>query len=80
MAHVEFCEPVGHVGVSDSGAALFWRRCNEVGCTEDIFTELTRQLTCLAERVQNRHATQQGVNRSYLFGLLFFFFKLATIV
>ncbi|XP_017324793.1 uncharacterized protein phf11 isoform X2 [Ictalurus punctatus] len=59
MAHVEFCEPVGHVGVSDSGAALFWRRCNEVGCTEDIFTELTRQLTCLAERVQNRHATQQ---------------------
>ncbi|XP_053482488.1 uncharacterized protein phf11 isoform X2 [Ictalurus furcatus] len=59
MAHVEFCEPVGHVGVSDSGAALFWRRCNEVGCTKDIFTELTRQLTCLAERVQNQHATQQ---------------------
>ncbi|KAF4086761.1 hypothetical protein AMELA_G00088130 [Ameiurus melas] len=59
MAHVEFCERVDHVGVSDSSAALFWRRCNEVGCTEDIFTELTRQLTCLAERVQNQHATQQ---------------------
>ncbi|MCI4378114.1 hypothetical protein PGIGA_G00212180 [Pangasianodon gigas] len=59
VAHVQFGEPVDHVGVSNSGAALFWRRCNEVGCTEAIFTQLTRQLTSLAERVQNQHATQQ---------------------
>ncbi|XP_053090286.1 uncharacterized protein phf11 isoform X2 [Pangasianodon hypophthalmus] len=59
VAHVQFGEPVDHVGVSNSSAALFWRRCNEVGCTEAIFTQLTRQLTSLAERVQNQHATQQ---------------------
>ncbi|MCJ8732240.1 hypothetical protein PDJAM_G00209060 [Pangasius djambal] len=59
MAHDQFSEPVDHVGVSNSSAALFWRRCNEVGCTEAIFTQLTRQLTSLAERVQNQHATQQ---------------------
>ncbi|XP_027008306.2 uncharacterized protein phf11 isoform X2 [Tachysurus fulvidraco] len=52
-------DPVGDVGVSDSAAALFWRRCNEVGCTEAIFTQLTRQISSLAEKVKNQHATQQ---------------------
>ncbi|XP_060731687.1 uncharacterized protein phf11 isoform X1 [Tachysurus vachellii] len=52
-------DPVGDVGVSDSAAALFWRRCNEVGCTKAIFTQLTRQLSSLAEKVKNQHATQQ---------------------
>lgn len=60
---------VCHVGVSDSPAALFWRRCNEVGCTDSIFAELTGQLASLAEKVKNQHATQQGENR-----LLFVFF------
>ncbi|XP_060785205.1 uncharacterized protein phf11 isoform X3 [Neoarius graeffei] len=59
MAHVQGGKPVDQVAVSNSSAALFWRRCNEVGCTQAIFTELTRQLTNLAERVQNQHATQQ---------------------
>ncbi|KAI4896359.1 hypothetical protein NFI96_033598 [Prochilodus magdalenae] len=45
--------------VSETSAALFWRRCNEVGCTEAIFTELTRQISSLAEKVQAQHATQQ---------------------
>lgn len=61
------CSQIGDpvpVGVSDSAAALFWRRCNEVGCTEAIFTQLTRQLSSLAEKVKNQHATQQGENRS----------------
>lgn len=62
----QISKPVAHVGVLDSDAALFWMRCNEVGCTEDIFTDLTRQLSSLAEKVKNQHATQQGENRSCL--------------
>ncbi|XP_036427359.1 uncharacterized protein phf11 isoform X2 [Colossoma macropomum] len=45
--------------VSETGAAVFWRRCNEVGCTEAIFTEVTHQITSLAEKVQGQHATHQ---------------------
>ncbi|KAG7331456.1 hypothetical protein KOW79_005425 [Hemibagrus wyckioides] len=59
MVHAQISKPVAHVGVLDSDAALFWMRCNEVGCTEDIFTDLTRQLSSLAEKVKNQHATQQ---------------------
>ncbi|KAL6485204.1 hypothetical protein MHYP_G00072490 [Metynnis hypsauchen] len=47
------------VSISETGAAVFWRRCNEVGCTEAIFTEVTRQISSLAEKVQGQHATQQ---------------------
>ncbi|KAF5893556.1 arginine-glutamic acid dipeptide repeats protein-like isoform X1, partial [Clarias magur] len=59
IEHVQVGQPVGRVDVSEMSASLFWRRCNEMGCTESIFTELTRQLTSLAEKVQNQHATQQ---------------------
>ncbi|XP_046696832.1 uncharacterized protein phf11 isoform X2 [Silurus meridionalis] len=59
MAQVQTDEPIIHVGVSDLSAALFWRRCNDVGCTEDIFADLTRQLTSLAEKVKNAHATKE---------------------
>ncbi|XP_022536189.2 protein PRRC2C isoform X3 [Astyanax mexicanus] len=45
--------------LSGSGAALFWRRCNEMGCTKAIFSELTNQISSLAGRVQSQHATQQ---------------------
>ncbi|KAM9487087.1 uncharacterized protein phf11 isoform 1-T1 [Clarias gariepinus] len=58
-AQVQVTQPVGRADVSDMSASIFWRRCNEMGCTEGIFTELTRQLTSLAEKVQNQHATQQ---------------------
>ncbi|TSM60529.1 hypothetical protein Baya_8601 [Bagarius yarrelli] len=51
----------GRVDTLDSAAALFWRRCNEVGCTEAIFTELTRQLSGLAEKVTSQNATQQDM-------------------
>lgn len=61
-----FCVPRGHMAEADSHAAFFWRRCNEVGYTETIFTELTRQLSSLAEKVQNQRATQQGENALYL--------------
>ncbi|KAI5628527.1 hypothetical protein C0J50_3017 [Silurus asotus] len=61
MAQVQTDEPVNHVGVSDLSAALFWRRCNDVGCTEDIFADLTRQLTSLAEKVKNAHATKEDL-------------------
>ncbi|KAK1797882.1 hypothetical protein P4O66_008228 [Electrophorus voltai] len=55
-------EGSGVVGAPDSTAALFWRSCNEMGCTETIFGELTEQLISLAERVQTQHATQQDYN------------------
>ncbi|XP_062862190.1 uncharacterized protein phf11 isoform X2 [Trichomycterus rosablanca] len=48
-----------HTGEMSVPAALFWRRCNELGCTENIFMELRHQLSSLADRVQNEHATQQ---------------------
>ncbi|XP_066497476.1 histone-lysine N-methyltransferase 2D isoform X2 [Hoplias malabaricus] len=52
-------ENLQELNVSETAAVLFWRRCNEVGCTEAIFTELTQQLSTLAERVQSQQATQQ---------------------
>ncbi|XP_017558482.1 uncharacterized protein phf11 isoform X1 [Pygocentrus nattereri] len=52
-------EGTEEVSISETGAAVFWRRCNEVGCTEAIFTEVTRQISSLAEKVQGQHATQQ---------------------
>ncbi|KAL7881328.1 hypothetical protein AOLI_G00081760 [Acnodon oligacanthus] len=52
-------EDTEEVSVSETGAAIFWRRCNEVGCTEAIFTEVTRQISSLAEKVQGQHAAQQ---------------------
>lgn len=45
---------------SESSAATFWTRCNEAGCTGDIFSELVSQLNSLEERIQSREATQQG--------------------
>lgn len=77
VPHVTYSERADRAGVSDSGAAVFWRRCNEVGCTEAIFAELTRQLADLAEKVRNQHATKKGENRPYgLFVCLGFFFYL----
>ncbi|XP_056611566.1 histone-lysine N-methyltransferase 2A [Triplophysa dalaica] len=43
----------------ESSAATFWARCNEAGCTEEIFSELISQLYSLRERIQSREATQQ---------------------
>ncbi|KAK3543933.1 hypothetical protein QTP70_031838 [Hemibagrus guttatus] len=59
MVNAQISKSVGHVGILGSDAALFWKRCNEVGCTDDIFTDLTRQLSSLAEKVKNQQATQQ---------------------
>ncbi|XP_072541364.1 uncharacterized protein phf11 [Salminus brasiliensis] len=58
-ASPRLAEGIEQASVSETNATLFWMRCNEVGCTEAIFSELTRQISSLAERVQAQHATQQ---------------------
>ncbi|XP_050974937.1 PHD finger protein 11-like isoform X2 [Labeo rohita] len=42
-----------------SSAALFWSRCNEVGWTKEIFSDLVSQLNSVGERVQSKEASQQ---------------------
>ncbi|KAI7808828.1 hypothetical protein IRJ41_015399, partial [Triplophysa rosa] len=43
----------------ESSATTFWAKCNEAGCTEEIFSELVSQLNSIRQRIQSREATQQ---------------------
>lgn len=49
----------------ESSAATFWARCNEAGCTEEIFSDLVSQLNSMGERIQSQEATQQGERSLY---------------
>lgn len=50
---------VGTTVKSKSNATIFWTRCNEVGWTKEIFSELLSQLSSLGERVQSQKASHQ---------------------
>ncbi|XP_062391447.1 histone-lysine N-methyltransferase 2A isoform X3 [Sardina pilchardus] len=47
--------PLGGAG----RAEVFWRRCGEAGCTEDVFSRMTSHLRTLGLRIQQHSATAQ---------------------
>ncbi|XP_051566196.1 PHD finger protein 11 isoform X2 [Myxocyprinus asiaticus] len=61
LAAADACS-VDAMASSESSAAIFWARCNEAGCTKEIFSDLVSQLSSLGERVQSQEASHNDYN------------------
>ncbi|XP_052004173.1 mucin-1-like [Xyrauchen texanus] len=61
IASADACS-VDAMASSESSAAMFWDRCNEAGCTKEIFSDLVSQLSSLGESIQSQEASHNDYN------------------
>ncbi|XP_071003462.1 uncharacterized protein [Oncorhynchus clarkii lewisi] len=57
--------PIGSGSGSDSAASrVFWRRCNEAGCTQSIFTTFFSDMVSISNRILSDKASQEDYDLS----------------